>query len=132
MNGKESEETGKVTTVMEDVLMIGIGNCNSVTKKQCITKLVTLINVKDNAKQTKRKPLVNAEEVANNTPLEPTLVNANDDANKKESSPSLRKTQVKYQELLLKTVYTEICTRNLIPLIYFHMLLENSKQRIKY
>ena len=52
VNEKEQKETGKVTTVMEEVLVVGIGNYDSVTKKQCITKLETSINVKDNAKQT--------------------------------------------------------------------------------
>ena len=52
VNEKEREETVKVTTAVEDVLVIGIGNYNSVTTKQCITKLETLINVKDIAKQT--------------------------------------------------------------------------------
>ena len=131
MNEKEHEETGKVCTVVGDVLVIGIGNYDSVTKKQCITELETLINVRDNTKQTLPKPLVNAEYGTNNMPLEPTLVDANDDANKNECSPLLRELQVKYQELLLKTVYTKTCTRKLIPLVYFKMLSENSKQRIK-
>ena len=52
MNEKIREEKRKVTTVVEGVLVIGIGNCDSVTKKQCITELETLINVKDNTKQT--------------------------------------------------------------------------------
>ena len=43
----------------------------------------TLIIVKDNAKQTQPTPLVNAEDDANNTSLEQTLVGANDDPNKK-------------------------------------------------
>ena len=83
VNEKEHKETEKVTTVMEDVLVIGISNHNSDTKKQCITKLETLINVKNNAKQMQSKPLVNAEDDAINTTLEPTLVGANDDAIKK-------------------------------------------------
>ena len=65
MNEKEHEETGKVTTVVEDVLVIGIGNYNSVTKNQFITILETLINVKDNAKRSQPKPLVNAEDDGN-------------------------------------------------------------------
>ena len=83
MNEIDREETGKGTIAVEDVLVIGIGNYDYVTKKQFITKLETWINVKDNAKQTQLKPFVNAEDDNNNTPLEPTLVNANDDANKK-------------------------------------------------
>ena len=82
-NEIERQETGKVTTVAEDVLVIGIGNCDYLTKNQCITKLETSINVKDNVNKTQPNPLVNVEDDANNTPFEPPLVDANDDDNKK-------------------------------------------------
>ena len=38
---------GEVTTVTEYVLVTVIGNCNSVTKKEYITQLETLIRVKE-------------------------------------------------------------------------------------
>ena len=86
VNGKECQKTGEVPTVLEDVLVIGTGNYNYVTKKQCTRNCKKLINVKDDANKTQPKPLVNAEDDANNTPLEPPLVDANDDANKNKCS----------------------------------------------
>ena len=37
VNKKEREATGEDATVIENVLVVGVDNCNSVTKKKCFT-----------------------------------------------------------------------------------------------
>ena len=88
MDKIECQATGEVTTVVEDVLVIGVGNYDSVTKKECITQLEILINVKDGTNKTQSKPSVNAEDDANNMRLDP-LVNPKDDANNTQLEPSV-------------------------------------------
>ena len=55
VNEKERQKRGEVPKIVEDALVIGIGNYESVTKKQCIKKLESLSNLKDKAK--KRNPI---------------------------------------------------------------------------
>ena len=50
------EETGEVTTVLEYVLVAGVSNCNSVTKKECIMQMKKLMNVKDDANKNECSP----------------------------------------------------------------------------
>ena len=119
MNEKERQEKGKVTTVVEDVLMIGTGNYDSVTKKQCMTKLETLVNVNNNANKTQPE-LVNAEDDTINMPLEPPFVNANDGANKKQvftiASRNVNKqTGTVVENIVYRNLYKKINSHYLLP-----------------
>ena len=46
MDKKERKETDEDTTVVGDAVVVGVDNCNSVTKKKCRTKLENLLKQK--------------------------------------------------------------------------------------
>ena len=56
MDKKERGATGEDTKVVEYVLVIEVGNYNSVTKRICITQLETLIDTKEATNKNEYSP----------------------------------------------------------------------------